>query len=115
MEINEKQLEQFIGTEHYYAGYMGVNYTDGVKFLMENGAAWLVTDISSYQADVKIKAIPFQLWILKVNDDKTAVLTMHEDSNLPNLVEQKYNYTDFPLKELKLYLIDGVLLLTSEY
>ena len=31
------------------------------------------------------------------------------------IIKQKIGFTDFPLEKLKLYLIDGVILLPSEY
>jgi len=104
-------LNQCIGTTQYFIHWTRIlKYTDGIKFLADNaGAYWLIDAIASYQ-----RKEPFQLWELKVKDSK-AVLTMKEDTNEPILVEQEISYTDFPLKEITLYLIDGVLLLTSEY
>lgn len=40
---------------------------------------------------------------------------MKEDTDEPILVKQKIGYTDFPEGILKMYLIDNVLLLPSEY
>ena len=107
-------LSQCIGTEKYhYNSFVGkrIVYTDGCKFLFEAAEAyWLFTAIASYH-----RKEPFQLWELKVNEDKSATLTMKEDSEQPNIVEQHIVFTDFPLQEIKLYLIDGILLLPSEY
>jgi len=104
-------LNQCIGTTQYFIHWTKtLKYTDGIKFLADNaGAYWLIDAIASYQ-----RKEPFQLWELKVNDSK-AVLTMKEDTNEPVLVKQEITYTDFPLDEITLYLIDGILLLTSEY
>lgn len=115
MKIDANVLSQFTGTEKYHRGYCGVLYTDGIKYLMDNGLGWLITDISSYQIKEDIKKIPFQIWTLKVNDDKTAVLTMKEDANEPILITQEYKYIDYSLKEVALWLIDGILILPSEY
>jgi hypothetical protein len=105
-------LSQSIGTAGYWKNQMlSFQYTDGIKFLHESSEAyWLLISISSYK-----RKEPFQLWELKVNDDKSAVLTMKEDSDEPNLVEQNIPFTDFPLDAISLYLIDGILLLPSEY
>ena len=106
-------LAQCIGTEHYWKNnLLCFQYTDGVKFLHEACEAyWLLIAISSYH-----RKEPFQVWELKVSKDKSATLTMKEDSGEPLLVEQKIPFTDFPLEEgITLYLIDGVLLLPSEY
>ncbi len=104
------ELNQFTGTENYYKHWLGKVYTDGVKYMAEKaGAYWLLDAIFSYR-----RKEPFQVWILKVKDSQ-AVLTMQEDTDAPVLVKQEIKYTDFPMDEIKLYLIDGVLLLTSEY
>ena len=108
-----EKLEQFTGTEHYYRHWLGFKYTDGIKYLADEAKChWLLDAIGSYQP--KHKNIPFQLWILKV-DKKKGILTMQEDSGKKFLVTQKIKYTDFPLDKIELYLIEGVLLLTSEY
>lgn len=105
-------LAQCIGTEQYWKNdALSFQYTDGIKFLHESCEAyWLLIAISSHH-----RKEPFQLWELKVNDDRSASLIMKEDTNEPNLVEQHIPFTDFPLDEISLYLIDGILLLPSEY
>lgn len=108
------ELGNFTGTENYYRHWLKFNYTDGVRFLaQEVECYWLLDAIGSYQ--YKVKNIPFQIWTLKVNEDKTAVLEMKEDSGQPVIIRQEIQYTDFPLEGIELYFIDGVLLLTSEY
>lgn len=116
VQITETDLNQFIGTEHYYKHWLGFNYTDGVKYLAEKAKAyWLLDLIGSYQSGKKGRKEPFQIWTLEVNEDNSAVAYMKEDSNSPILVKQEIPLTDFPLKTIQLYLIDGVLLLPSEY
>ena len=112
-DVKKENLMQFIGTEQYW-NVMGFRVTDGVKFLMDNGASWLITDIISYQYDKKIGSRSFQVWKLKVKDNK-GVLEMREDSDLPVVVRQEYGYTDFPLDEIEIWVVDGVVLLPSEY
>lgn len=116
--INEEKLKAelagFTGTESYYRHFSGLLYTEGVKFLADKaGCHWLIDIVASYQ--YKLKNIGFQLWTLKVMPDRTAEVTAKEDTNTPILVSQKIEYTDFPLSEIKLYYIDGVLILLSEY
>lgn len=113
--LKKEDLNQFTGTEHYY-NYLGIKLTDGVKYLAEAGGAfWLINIVASYQTG-KIKKIPFQVWTLKVDlEKKTGVVTMKEDTGMPDLVTQNLEYTDFPLNEVSLWLIDGVLILPSEY
>jgi len=108
------ELKQFTGTEHYYKNFTGLRYTDGVKFLADKtGCYWLIDLVGSYQH--KLKNVGFQLWELKVNKDKTAVVTIKEDDDKPILIKQELKYTDFSLNEIQLYCIGGVLILPSEY
>ena len=98
----------------------GIIYTDNVKMIADAcDAFWLIDAICSYQRKEE-----FQVWELEVFKDKTAVLTMKEDTNCPVLVEQKIHYTDFPMENIKFYIelgcIDGenmvyVLLLPDEH
>jgi len=123
--LTETDLNTFIGTTQYYRYIGGLKLTDGVKYLAdEAGAYWLLDIIASYQmgnANAKIRREHFQVWELKLSPDNTttgeheAVVTMKTDTNRPLLVEQQIEYTDFPLDSITLYLIDGVILLTSEY
>lgn len=110
--LTQKELDQFTGTEQYYPhGLTQLVFTDGVKYMAEAGGAfWLIDVVASYK-----RKEPFQIWELKVNPDKSCVVTMKEDTDKPILVKQKILHTDFPLDEIKLYAIDGVLLLPSEY
>ena len=109
--LTENELRQFTGTEQYYRHYLGGLYTDGVQYMAgKAGAFWLLDVIFSYR-----RKEPFQIWTLKVKADKSALVTMREDTGQPVKVRQEIPYTDFPLAEIKLYLIDGVLLLPSEY
>lgn len=87
-----------------------MKYTDGVQFLAEKaGAYWLLDVIASYR-----RPEHFQIWTLDVKGKK-GVVEMKEDTNEPVLVRQEIEYTDFPLDTIQLYLIDGVLILPSEY
>ena len=108
-------LAQFTGTENYYKHWLGgFRYTDGVKFLADEAEAyWLLDAIFSHQLR-KVRTMPFQLWTLTVTNSN-AVLSMKEDTGSAEVVHQDIPYTTFPLDEIKLYLIDGVLLLPSEY
>ena len=108
--LTEQELRQFTGTEQWYKHYLGGLFTDGVKYMAgKAGAFWLLDVIFSYR-----RKEPFQVWTLKVKD-RVGVVTMREDTGQPVKVRQEIPYTDFPLAEIKLYLIDGVLLLPSEY
>ena len=78
------------------------------------GAFWLVDAIASYQTKSKVRALDIQFWFLNVKDGK-AELYCHEDSGMPKIVRQKFDYTDFPDGEWKFYVQNNVLMLPQEY
>jgi len=44
--LTEAELEQFIGTEHYYQNPFGIKYTDGIQYLAERAQAfWLIDGV----------------------------------------------------------------------
>lgn len=123
----EHDLEMFTGTQKWFRHWTKqLLFTEGIRYLAEQASAfWLVDAIASYQIEDKVQKCPAQFWDLEVNqDDKTAVLTMREDSNMPIVVKQEIHYTDFPLEHQKLWLFvnkdeegkdQRVLILPSEY
>ena len=105
------ELGMFIGTQNYYA-YNGLNLTDGVKYLADSCEAyWLLDVICSYQPNLKTEWM--QVWILDVEQDSGLITC--ENGNKHALIQQFVEFTDFPLPTIKLFLIDGVILLPSEY
>jgi hypothetical protein len=107
-------LRQCTGTEEYHRAGLGLIFTDGVKWLADDAEChWLISDLSIV-AQMKFSKIPFQLWKFR-SKDSVGLLTMQEDTGSPVLYEQKYEYTDFPEGEIKLYVCDGIILLPSEY
>ncbi|MCA9731932.1 MAG: hypothetical protein H6696_05510 [Deferribacteres bacterium] len=112
----EQTLLHFTGSEMFYRHAIGnFVYTEGIQYLAEKAQCyWLLDVIGSYQTG-KIKAVPFQLWELTVNVQNQGVVAMKEDTDEPELVKQNIPFTDFPLKSVQLYFIDGTLLLPSEY
>jgi len=114
-------LNQFTGTSQYYQ-YHFLKLTDGVKYLADEAQTyWLLDIIVSYQLKANIRKEHFQVWELKLlpKDEATgrqaAVVTMKIDTNEPLMVSQNITNTDFPLDSITLFLIDGVIILTSEY
>lgn len=116
--IERSDLQKFYGTLNYYKHWVNAFvFTDGVHYLQENGAAWLIDAIASYQTKSWLEKNPelrdFQLWKLVVNPDKSAVLYCKRDEQ-GVVITQEIEFTDFPLPEFTLYLMGGVLLLPSE-
>lgn len=112
----ETNLKQFIGTENYYKCniFSNLKVTDGVQYLREKANCYWLTDIiASYQRALRNN--PFQVWTLKLNKSGNGAKVECEDGNGKRLIVQRISYTDFPLKEIKLYCLNEVVLLPSEY
>jgi len=92
----------------YYKRY-GLRYTEGMKSLSDLGASWLIDAIASYG-----RREVYQVWLLVVNEEAAATLTMQEDTNAPVLVRQEIELTDFPVGTWKFCLVGGVLFLPNE-
>lgn len=117
--LTQADLAQFVGTSTYYQHPLGVQYTDGVQYLAEQGGAyWLIDAIASWQADPRISQDAMlqqiQFWQLTVKDDLSALLVCERDKG-DVVVSQDIPFTDFPLQEIMLYLQQGVVMLPSEY
>ena len=110
-------LAGFCGSCEFYRHWTGhAIYTEGVHYLAGKvGAYWLIDLVVSHQLTPKVRREPFQVWLLKVNEDRSAVAECYDDLPGKLLARQKIEYTDFPLDEIKLYFCDGTLLLPSEY
>jgi Family of unknown function (DUF6876) len=115
--LKEHDLAQFYGSENWYRH--GVNrsvlFTDGVKFLADQGGAyWLLDEIAIIQPyNKRVAAEEFQLWKLVVRPNRTAALTC-DDGNGNIVFTKEIEYTDFPLPEISLYFENSVIMLPSE-
>ena len=121
MPLTEGDLGQFTGCETWtrHGLCRNVIYSEGMAFVAERGKAyWLIDAIASHEAhNPKLKAACrndesfdyLHFWTLNVypNDGEDsgsyAILTCRKDSGLPAIVTQKIDYTDFCLKEIKIY------------
>ncbi len=117
--LSESELSQFTGTSQYYQHPFGVLYTDGVQYMAKRGGGyWIIDLIAIWQLHPKVYQDPMlqqiQFWTLTVNDDRSALLICERDTD-DIAVSQRIPFTDFPLKTLRLYFQNGVILLPSEY
>lgn len=116
----KQTLRQFTGTEAWHRHLPGVFLTDGTKYLAEEcGAYWLMDVIASHIPSVP-KDETFTVAQLTVNTMNKAFFTLADDSPATKIyASQSISYTDFPLDEIKLYVIregdEWVILLPSEY
>ncbi|MES1026633.1 DUF6876 family protein [Gloeocapsa sp. BRSZ] len=117
------ELQHFSGTVAYHRFSQlwpqGFQTTDGVAFLAKRaGAYWLLDAIAFVQREAVIagnEALQdFQLWELKVRENRSAELVCSRDSDQP-VWKQEIPFTDFPLDEITLYVANNVLMLTSEW
>ncbi|NJN13474.1 MAG: hypothetical protein HC815_38435 [Richelia sp. RM1_1_1] len=111
------ELNQFYGSTTLYKHWLGLKYTDGIKYLAhEANCYWLLDAIASHQTKNLLsnpRLREFQIWHLQVQDN-SAVLICEWDTN-QEVLRQEIEYTDFPLSHIKLYLVEKVLMLPNEY
>ena len=123
-------LNGFTGTAQYYFNpfFKPIKYTDGIKFLSDNKASWLVTDTQAvllYNPEVKRgyedEGFICIKWKFEQTENGTTRATAtYTDGNDNIFYIQSYEETDF-LKhyvtesELNLYYTNEVLMLSSEY
>ena len=107
-------LRHFTGTENYFKVMMGYKLTDGVKHVCETAGAYWLTDVIISHA-MAHKNQDMLACTLKVFDaTNSANFTMTDgDDNV--LAAQEIEYTDFPAQSITLWVVDGVIMLPSEY
>ena len=113
--LNLSDLAHFTGSEHAYFNpfFRAVKYTEGVKFVSDHGAAWLVTDILAVVCGVaKVKREEFVVVTFTAKDGKGAIVW--DDGNDNKLHRQNVDFTDFPDGKIKFYVENGMLMLPSE-
>lgn len=103
-KLTDRALAQFIGSEiwHRHGINRNVLYTEGAKFVGDIcGAYWLLDPIAIMQGDGRLKAQEFQVWKLKVHQDRSAALVC-EDGNGGAVYTVNIPFTDFPMRALTL-------------
>ena len=119
MNTNELQhnLNQFTGTENYYRVMPRLVITDGVQYLASQANCyWLMSAIYSHLVS---NAIYSAFVVVRLNVSGKSADLILDDGNNGIICTQHIEYTDFPLREMKLYCVSQgkywVLLLPSEY
>ena len=111
-DLELRQLEQYHGTEQYH-NMMGVKITDGVKYIMEQGYGWLVTDfIVVAKLKPELRTQEFLTVTLKLENNKAEMIVT--DGNEKTLYTQKYVLTDAK-RNFTMYYEGDVLMLAGEY
>ena len=117
----KRTLKEFRGTElyhkHLFPGKSPILLTDGCAFVREKCKAhWLFDAILSYQSDPRIRNVKFQIWILqRLKKDLSWELKCLEDTGKKQIKTQIIEFSDFPIDSIRIWLIDNVCLLPSEY
>jgi len=116
-----KELSQFHGTaeyhKHLFPGKSPILITDGCQYIRDKcNAYWLFDALLSYQTHKALRDVNFQVWeFRRLKRDLSWVLTCREDSDKKPLITQFIEFSDFPLDCIKIWVIDKVALLPSEY
>jgi hypothetical protein len=116
------ELQQFIGSETFYKiPLIGTRFTDGIKYLADTAECfWLVTDASVIAKSLMSKSYFITVDFKRLSEtereeSQCEALINYSDGNGHIFETHKYHVTDFPLDELRLFFIDGTLMLPSEY
>ena len=115
--LDDAALAQFTGSENWYRHSLNRNilYTDGAKYVADNGGAcWLLDIIATMQLERKIAAIPFQVWKLALTTGPAATLIC-ENGNDNEVYRQHIAFTDYPPPGIELWFQNNTIFLPSEY
>jgi hypothetical protein len=117
--LNEADLRQFTGSEHWYRHGLvrSIVFTDGAKYVADQGGAyWLLDEIALAQRGEKaVAAQEFQVWKLKVDLDKSTGILTCEDGNDHEVFRKAILFTDFPADEITLWFANNTIYLPSEH
>lgn len=110
----QDDLRNFTGTEQYHKYWLGsMIYTDGVAHFADAGGCHWFLDIIGTEVFELHKVNPFIGVTMTVANDKADIVASDGDTN--QIWSRHIEYTDCPEGVYQFYLIDKVLLLTSEY
>ena len=115
-------LKHFNGSELFYQiPLIRTRYTNGLKYLANVADCyWLITDISVIAKSLMDKSYFITIDFKRLSEEDQdfsgyeAEIT-YSDGNGTIFETYRYNFTDFPLDELRLFFVDGTLMLPSEY
>ena len=115
-------LQQFGGTTMFHLmPTVKCRFTDGLKYLCEVARCyWLISDSAIVCDSLKSKSYFITVDFKRLTQEEQEkeqceAIIYYCDGNDNILQSQKYNSTDFPLDELRLFYVDDTLMLPSEY
>ena len=126
MNIKSKEiiegLQHFHGSEMcYQIPLLKTRFTEGLKYLAETaGCYWLITDASVIAKSLLDRSRFITIDFKRLSEEKQdysgyEAELVYSDGNDNILETHRYNVTDFPLEELRLYFVDNTLMLPNEY
>jgi len=105
-----RDINSYTGSEKYY-NVLGIYVTDGVKYIMDNGYSWFVTDaIAVIRAKLKNEGF---LTVALKNQSDMATMEI-TDGNGHVFYRQEYKWSDAK-RNLTLFYADNILMLSGEY
>ena len=117
----KRKLKEFHGSQsyktHLFPGKSPILLSEGCVFVREHmNCYWLFDALLSYQCEKILRGVNFQIWELRQSKkDLSWLLTCGEDSDKKPMITQTIEFSDFPIPEIKIWIIDKVALLPSEY
>jgi len=123
-QVNEikEGLQHFHGTEMFYQiPLLRTRFTDGLKYLSEAAECfWLITDTSVIAKSLMNRSEFITIDFRRLSEERQdstgyEAEIIYTDGNDNILEKHGYRATDFPLDELRLFFVNGTLMLPSEY
>jgi len=123
-QVNEikEGLQHFHGTEMFYQiPLLRTRFTDGLKYLSEAAECfWLITDTSVIAKSLMNRSEFITIDFRRLSEERQDLTgyeaeIIYTDGNDNILEKHGYRATDFPLDELRLFFVNGTLMLPSEY
>ena len=123
-KVNEikEGLQHFHGSEMFFQiPLIRTRFTNGIKYLADvANCFWLVTDTSVVAKSLMNKSYFITIDFKRLAKDEQEefgceAFINYGDGNDNILEKHRYNVTDFPLDELRLFFVDNTLMLPSEY
>lgn len=111
--MTTSDLDRFHGSEEF-TRYNGFLLTDGARYVAENGGAWWLMDIIISVWTLP-KARREEFWTVKFNKTGDKGRVTIDDGNGNIFYSQNITYTDFPLDEVKFFVVSKTIMLPTEY
>ena len=118
-----RSINGFFGTSNYYEmkanEHLKLLLTDGCEWVRETlDAYWLFQEILYSQVRLEIQNLSFQVWILWLDKDEDGeywVLRCEDGDKDVAMVQMLLNDVTFPVEDFRVFVVDGVVMLPSEY